>query len=55
MKKKIKFYKFIGVLGKKNLVVKSVGLLPNCIVKKKKFVLQALQLYWKREGWKKKL
>ena len=45
-KKKNKFYKFIGVLEKNILVVKSVGLLPNCVLKKKKlycnlgFVLQ---------------
>ena len=54
MKKKNRFYKFIGVQEKKNLVVKSVGLLPNCIVKKKNCIA-TLVLYCKREGWKKKI
>ena len=32
-----------------------IGLLPNCLVKKKKNCIATLQLYCKREGWKKKI
>ena len=52
-KKKIKFYKFIGVLEKKNFCCKIGWATAQLYYEKKIICIATLVLYCKREGWKK--